>query len=288
MHKNLGRLAIKDIKENESKVNKIFKSISEGKIDHAKKAIIKLLSTPNYYVRELIGKKLVDFPNGDLMDQIILDMLGHKIYGVRAAIIFYYYLKYHHEPLKIISLLDMSWEDTPWEVEHILSEMWGKYPEIMKKEMTKWSKSQFEKQRAFSYHGMETIAESDPFFIYDLLSKNIDDVGIEVQKKISNLLFCVALKRPAESYPFIRQLLLKPNERRIKTITTTMKRLLNQALSSKNEKNTKNDFYLLTLQTVKDWKDDPSKEISVLGKKLYEWSKNPENIKQDLIDENMA
>ncbi|MCK9328971.1 MAG: hypothetical protein PHY08_03145 [Candidatus Cloacimonetes bacterium] len=288
MHKDLGRLALKDIKDNETKINKIFKSITDGKIDSAKKEIVKLLSTPNYYVRELIGKKLVDFPNGDLMDQIILDMLGHKIYGVRAAIIFYYYLKYNHDPEKIITLLNMSWEDTPWEVEHILFELWAKHPEIMKKEMTKWTKSQFEKQRALAYHGMEQVTEKDPYYIFEIIKNNIDDVYNEVQKKISILLFNVALNRPIESYPFIRQLLLNLNERRLKIITFTMKKLLKHSLNSKTNKTTKKEFQLLTHQTIKDWKSDPHKEIANLGKKLIEWSKTPDNINQDVIDENMA
>lgn len=288
MHKELGRLALKDIKDNDDKVNKIFKYINDGKIELGKKEIIKLLSTPNYFVREQIGKKLVDFHDGDLMDQIVLSMLGHKVYGVRAAIIFYYYLKYNHEPLKVINLLEMSWGDTPWEVEHILLEMWKKHPAIMKKEMPKWIKSQFEKQRSFAFHGMELIAADDPNFILNLIEKSIDDISPEVQKKISFLLFNVGINRPAETYPFLRHLLLDFNETRLKTVNVTMKKLISSAVHSKQSKNAKaKDFILLTNQTLKDWKNDPRKDISSLGKKLVEFSKNPPLIEQDSFNDSV-
>lgn len=285
MFKDLGRLALRDIKENELKVEKIFNYIDEKKIELAKSNIIKLLSTPNYFIRELVGKKLVEYPDGEKMDQIVLSLLGHKTYGVRAATVFYYYLKYHNDPNKIINLLDMSWSDTPWETEHILYEMWNKYPKIMKKEMSKWSDSQFEKQRALSYHGMEAIAADDPYFVLNTIEKNIDDNSIEVQKKITHVLSHVVRVRPAECYPFLRELLINFSDIRAKTIFMAMKKLIALAYQNlSNGKSSKSDeFYLLTIQTINDWKFDPVKSVSSVGDKLVSYSKNPNIVDQDFV-----
>jgi len=285
MNKDLGRLELRDIRENEEKMSKIFKQIDEGKTEQAKKKLIALLNTPNYFVREFVGKKLVEYHDKKLMDQIVLSLLGHKIYGVRAALIFYYYTKYHSEPKKIISVLEMNWGDTPWETEHVLYEMWQKHPSIMKAEMVKWAESPYEKQRTLAYHGIENIASVDPGYIVSVIEKNLDDESIDVQKKITNVLTHTVRVSPAECYCFIREWLLKPSDARLKTLYITMKKLVSIAMHNSSNKAAKNDeFYLLTMQVIKDWKADPDTSISSVGEKLVSFAKNPqlndsENIK---------
>ncbi|MCL2063293.1 MAG: hypothetical protein FWG98_02840 [Candidatus Cloacimonetes bacterium] len=277
MNKDLGRLDFRDIKVYDEKMSKIFHLLDEGQTEKAKDIIIKMLTTPNYFIREFVGKKLVNYQNKELMDQLILSFLGHKVYGVRAAVIFYYNLKFNKDPEKIISLLELCWNDTPWETEHVLHEMWQKYPAIMKKEMMRWAKSEFNKQRTLAYHGIEAIAGSDPTYITTIIELNLDSDNLELQKKITNVLTHAVKGSPAECYSFIREWLTNPSETRIKTLYITMKKLVSIAIHNHtNNKSPKNDeFYLLTMQSIKDWKADPDKSISSMGEKLVSYVKNP-------------
>ena len=278
MNKNLGRLDLREIKSHEDAIAKIFKLLDDGKVEQARTHMVKLLSTPNYFIREFVGKKLTEYHDVEVMDKVVLTLLGHKIYGVRAATIFYYYLKYYKSPRKLLSLMGMSWSDTPWETEQILYEMWQKYPAVMKKEMIFWAESPFEKQRMLAYHGIEAIANADPVFITTMIEKNLDDECVEVQKKITNVLTHAVRVSPAECYSFIREWLSKPSEARKRTLYIAMRKLVSMALNSQgNGKSSKNDeFYLLTMQSIKDWKADPDEAISSIGEKLVSFSKNPQ------------
>ena len=277
MYKDLGRLELREIQDTEAKVKKKFKYLDADKVETAKEHIVKLLSTPNYFVRELVGKKLTEYHDDEKMDQLILGLLGHKTYGVRAATTFYYFLRHNDDPKKIINLLEMSWHDTPWETEHILYEMWNKYPKIMKKEMSNWAASTFEKQRALAYHGMETLAAHDPLFVLNTVEKNIDDGDVDLQKKMSVVLTSVIKTKPAECYPFIREWITKPSENRINTLCIVMKKLVGMAVTHHGHgKANKNDeFRLLTMQTIADWKSDHDTNVADMGKTLVAFSKNP-------------
>ena len=278
MSKDLGRLDLRDIKDNEEKLSKIFKYLDNGKIDTAKTAIVKLLNTPNYFLREFIGKKLVEYHDDKLMDEIIISLIGHKTYGVRAATIFYYYLKYNNDTPKILDLLKMNINDTPWETEQIIHEMWQKHPVIMKKEMSNWANSESDKQRTIAYHAIEIVANDDPIFITKMIEKNIDTDNLEVQKKITNVLTHTARVNPAVCYPFIREWLTKPSENRNRTLNIAMRKLISMALQIvANNKSAKNDeFYILTMQSIKDWKSDPIKSVASMGDKLVNFAKNPQ------------
>jgi len=282
MNKDIGRLTSKEIKDLEAKVQQIFINLDEGQEDLAKEDIIQLLSTSNYFIRELVGKKLVEYRDGDKMDLVVLSLLGHKTYGVRAATIFYYFLKYSDDPEKIFKLLEISWSDTPWETEHILHEMWIKYPDIMKAEMMKWVRSEFDKQRALAYHGMELIAGNDPFYIAECVELNLDNENVDVQKKIANVLTHVVRAKPAESLPYLREWLTKASEQRTKTIYLSMKKLLSIAIqnAANGKINRTDDFYLLTMHAINDWKTDPLENIAELGTKLVNFTKKPNPIEE--------
>jgi len=280
MNKDVGRLTSKEVKDLEAKVTEIFVNLDDNKEEIAKEEIIKLLSTPNYFIREIVGKKLVEYHDGDRMDTVVLSLLGHKTYGVRAATIFYYFLKYSEDPQKIFNILEISWGDTPWETEHILHEMWIKYPDLMKIEMMKWVTSEFDKQRALAYHGMELIAGNDPFYIAACVEINLDNENVDVQKKIANVLTHVVRAKPAESLPYLREWLTKPTEQRTKTIYLSMKKLLSIAIqnATNGKISRSDDFYLLTMHAINDWKVDPLENIVEIGTKLVNFTKKPNPI----------
>ena len=277
MFNNLGRLESRDIKDNEIKISKIFSSIDAGNTDLAKTNIIKLLDTPNYFLREFVGKRLLEYPDSEVMDQLILSFVGHKFYGVRAAVLFYYYEKYKNDPKSIIKILNMSWSDTPWETEQILTEMWKKHHKLMKNEMHKWADSNSEKQKALAYHGIEAITKVDPLYVISLIEKNLDFPHPEVQKKIINALVGVIKAKPAECYSFIREWLTNPTESRTSSIQIAMRKLISISIQNNSNKSNKVDeLYLLTMQVINDWKSDPEKSISELGTKLVAFSKKPQ------------
>jgi len=280
MSRDLGRLDATDIKEADQKLQKIFNYLETDKNDLAKTNLAQLLTTSNYFLREYFGKKLASYKNTEKMELLILHLIGHKTYGVRASILFYYYYKNLSSPEKIVNILDMSWNDTPWETEHILQELWQKHPDLMKEKMLQWADSIHEKQRTFAYHGIENVASSDPFFITKMIEKNLDDPLIEIQKKISNVLTHTARIRPAECYSFVREWLTKPTEVRQRTIFIAMKKLITLAYLN-NVKNKSDDFYLLTIQSINDWKTDPDRSVSNMGERLVTFSKNPNFNDQD-------
>lgn len=273
MFKDNNRLDLRVIKETDEMISKIYQNIKNEKIELAKTNIIKLLSTPDFFIREYVGRKFVDCPDDDKMQEIINELVDHKVYGVRAATIFYYYIKYDNNPEKIFDLLDKSWNDTPWETEFILHEMWQKHPDIMKEKMKIWAESDFIKQKTIAYHGIETIANSDPIYVLKLVEKNLDEQNIDLQKKISNILSHVVKARAAEAYAYFREWLTKPSESRNKTLFLAMKKLVSIACSPKSNKT--DDFYILTMQAIQDWKVDPVKSVSSTGEKLVSFAKNP-------------
>ncbi len=267
MIKGIGRLEPKEIKIIEEKVEKLFKVFLSGEKDKGIKQLAKLLSTQNYFVRELIGKKLAEYPNQDFMDALVLELTPHKLYGVRAAVLFYYWAKYENNPSILIMFLDSFWDNTPWEVEAIIADMWRRYPEITKDCMLRWLESPDQKQRALAFHGMENVAGEDPMYILDCVAKTIDDDSLDVQKKITHILTQLARIRPAECYPFMREWLTQSNETRQKTIWVSMKKLVN-IINQRNSRDKIDEFVILTQQTINDWKNDENEFVAGMGTKL--------------------
>jgi len=268
MIKQIGRLDPDTILEIETEVNDIFRLLDSNEEEEAQKKLNNIAKTPNYFVREYFGKLLTTYDNQERMLPILKRMLKHRMYGIRATALFYISHKYVDQPEMILDILSDSYTDAPWEAESIVNDLWKNFPVVMKRRMPEWVVSDDEKKRAMAFHGIENIAEEDPFFIMDFISKVLDDDSIEVQKKITHVLTQVARTRPAECYPYIREWLLSADEKRIKTLWVSMKKLVN-IVSQKSKREKTQDFVTLTKQTISDWRKDEDENVSDIGNKLY-------------------
>jgi len=181
--------------------------------------------------------------------------------------LFYYYKTYKDDPEKLIEILEETYDNIPWEVESIINEMWKRFPELMKHKMYSWIDSENSKKRALSFHGMENIANSDPQYIMEFISKAIDDDTIEVQKKITHILTQVARANPIIVFPYVREWLSDANDKRIKTIWVSMKKLANIVIQ-RNRREKSEEFVLLTQQTINDWTHDENENVAKMGDKL--------------------
>lgn len=267
MLKKIGRLDSEAKAELQSMVDKVYRLLDKGKKAKAEKDLIKMTSTPNYFIREYIGKELINYENQDLIYPIAKKMLSHRIYGVRATALFYFYTVYIDEPEELIEVMEDTYENIPWEVESIINEMWKKFPDMMKEKMYTWIESEDSQKRALSFHGMENIAHSDPQYIMEFISKAIDDDTIEVQKKITHILTQVARANPIVVFPYVREWLTNANEKRTKTIWVSMKKLANIVIQ-RNRREKSEEFVLLTQQTINDWTNDENEHVAKMGDKL--------------------
>jgi len=269
MLKKIGRLDSDSIKEINLLLESIFKLFDQGKKEKAEKELCKISKTPNYFIREYIGKNLIKYSDQRKILAVAKRMLKHKMYGIRATALFYLFSKYEEDPDKILKLLNGNFEKIPWEVESIINEMWKKFPDFMKLHMKEWQDSKNDKKRALSFHGMENIAHSDPNYIMEFISHTIDDDIMEVQKKITHIMTQVARVNPTIAFPYIREWLVTADEKRIKTIWVSMKKLANIVKQKNRMDRTVEDFVILTEQTVNDWKSDENENVANMGEKLY-------------------
>ena len=97
-----------------------------------------LAKTPNYFVREFAGKELLNYHDQRKMLPLTKKMLKHRLYGIRATAIFYFYAKHIENPKKMLKILEDSIDSIPWEVESIINELWKKYPELLKESLKEW------------------------------------------------------------------------------------------------------------------------------------------------------
>jgi 3-methyladenine DNA glycosylase AlkC len=264
---NIGRLDAEARTELQSMIDSIYKLLSKNKIAKAEKELIKISSTPNYFIREYVGKQLIHYSDQDKIYPLAQKMLKNKIYGVRATALFYFYTVYREDPEQLIEVLEDTYEHVPWEVESIINEMWKRYPDLMKGKMYGWIDSEDSQKRALSFHGMENIAHSDPQYIMEFIGKAIDDETIEVQKKITHILTQVARANPIIVFPYVREWLTGANDRRTKTIWVSMKKLANIVIQ-RNRREKSEEFVLLTQQTINDWTNDENESVSKMGEKL--------------------
>jgi 3-methyladenine DNA glycosylase AlkC len=267
MIKNMGRLNGDDLKVMDAHLEKIFKALDKDNSDLAEKKILEMANTSNYFTREELGKRLATYDGEGKLDTICSAMLEHRLYGIRATALFYYYYKRQDEPAVIVKIIEKTIESVPWESETICFEMWKYQSETMKAEMPLWAKSENEKKRAMSMHGMENIASKDPAYIMNFISDLLDDESEEVQKKITHLLTQVGRMRPVQCYAAIKTWLLDADEKRIRTIWMTMKKLAN-ILMQRSKRDKTHDFINITQKTVKEWKADPNQNVSQMGAKL--------------------
>lgn len=267
MLKKIGRLDAEAISELDGMMRDIFKMFDENKLKQVEKQLINFSKTPNYFVREYIGKHLIQYKDHSLIDPIAERMLENKIYGVRATGLFYFYEKFGTNTEEIMLLLERCFESIPWEVESLINEMWKRDPQHMKKTMMRWIKSDNERKRALAFHGMEAVSYDDPGYIMDFVSYAIDDDSVDVQKKITHILTQVARVNPIIVFPYIREWLIEGQDRRTKTIWVSMKKLTNIVVQ-KHRRDRNNDFVVLTQQTVQDWMNDDNEYVSNMGERL--------------------
>ena len=263
----IGRLDGDDRKELNEIIDTIFAYLDKDKLELAQNKLIKISKTPNYFIREYLGKSLSDYKNKTKIKKIIKPMLKHRIYGVRATALFFFYDLDRDDPENVFKLLEKTFDSVPWEVESIINEMWRKFPEFMKENIVHWIDSDNSQKRALSFHGMENIAKSDPGFIMEFISKAIDDEKIEVQKKITHILTQVARVNPIVVFPYIREWLSVGSEKRIKTIWVSMKKLANIVVQ-RSRRDKSEEFVLLTQQTINDWAKDNNENVSNMGERL--------------------
>ncbi len=268
MLNNIGRLDEDDIIELNQKLETIFEYLDNNNKEEALKEIHELANTQNYFVREYFGKHLLDYHNQRKISPVMRKMLKSENYGERATALFYFYNKYLKEPDKIVDILDKIFQNTPWETENILNELWKFAPNVMKERMKSWIKSDNELKRALSFHGMEHIANIDPEYIMEFVENTLGDQSMEVQKKITHILTQVAKTKPFIVYPYIRSWIINSDDSHQKTIWASMKKLAN-IITQKSKRDKSPDFVLLTKQTIKDWSRDPNEKVKNIGRRLY-------------------
>ncbi|HOH46691.1 MAG TPA: DNA alkylation repair protein [Candidatus Cloacimonadota bacterium] len=267
MIKSMGRLNIDDYKIMDAHVDKIFKNLDKGKNSLATKQILEMANTANYFVREELGKRLATYPGKGELDSIMAEMLEDLLYGVRATALFYFYYKRQDAPEVIIKTLEKTYKSVPWESETICFEMWKRAPEIMREQMSWWADSPDENKRAMAMHGMENIASRNPQYILTFVSRLLDDESEEVQKKISHILTQVARQRPLQCYTNIRRWLTEADEKRVRTIWQTMKKLVN-IYGQRSNRDKSQDFINFTQRTITEWKQDSNPKVQQMGHRL--------------------
>ncbi|HPY95943.1 MAG TPA: hypothetical protein PL063_01880 [Candidatus Cloacimonadota bacterium] len=276
MIKSIGRLEYKEIKMLKERVDEIYDFIIYDGEDRAVRELNNLLNTQNYYVREIVGKHMATYDNQEKISLFVLqNFTSSKIYGVRAAGLFYYWELHKNDPNSLISLLNGFWDNTPWEVEAIILDMWERYPEQTKLQMHSWLDSENPKQRVLAMHGIENLAFTDLEYVYDTIAKHIDDDNEDVIKKISNIVFHVTKNLPENTFPHIRDWLLNAKDVRANTIKSILDKLLEFAIQNKTNEEY-NVFRLLLFQVIKDWQLDDNKLLVDIAIKLQAKQKSIE------------
>ncbi|NLK49975.1 MAG: DNA alkylation repair protein [Candidatus Cloacimonetes bacterium] len=268
MIKDIGRLNLDDYKLIDAQVEKIFLNLSKDKIDLARKQITEMANTPNYFVREEMGKRLAAYEGPGAMESVCAELLEDHIYGIRATALFYFYYSRQDDIPVIIKILEKTFESVPWESETILFDLWKRDPETMKNMMPEWATSDNEKKRAMSMHGMENIAQRNPQYVLTFIARILDDESEEVQKKISHVLTQVGRYRPLHTYVNIRRWLQDGDEDRARTLWNTMKKLAN-LITDRNQKDQSPEFVSTTRETIAQWRKDKSPLVAQMGNRLY-------------------
>jgi len=288
MLNKIGRLDSEDKKELRIILNEIIQLVEKKKEKDARKKLKKLGMTQNYFIREFAGQELAEIDEQRQLYPILKDFLDHKFYGARAIALFYLCKVHESDVEEIFSILEQTFETTPWEVETIITNLWKDDPEFMKDNMLEWIKSDNPKRRALSFHGMEYISNTDPTYIMDFISEAIDDDTMEVQKKITHILTQIARDNPIVVYPYVRKWLKDADDKRIKTIWVSMKKLAN-IVNQRARRDESEQFVLLTEQTIDDWVHDSNEKVVTMGEKLrYMLSRRYNNNNKDNHSQNQT
>ena len=263
----IGRLDSDDRIKLNNELEEIFKLFEKDKLKLAEKRLVKVARTPNYFVREYIGRYLSQFHDKDKIEKMAIHLLKHKIYGVRATALFSLFSIHYDEPEVLYRFIEENYASVPWEVESIINDLWKRFPMIMKEYMKSWIDSEDSQKRALSFQGMDCIAYEDPIYIMNYIAKAIDDDTVSVQKKITHILAQVAKINPIIVFPYIREWLAEADDTRIRTIWISMKKLAN-IVAQKTKREERDEFVILTEQTVEDWKNDENGNVSEMGHRL--------------------
>jgi 3-methyladenine DNA glycosylase AlkC len=267
MVNKIGRLTDREEKELQQETIAALEIYKSNEKKGTKK-IEELAACKNYFGREIVGKTAADSEEKDKLAGLMRKLLDYKIYTKRATALFFFLYYYKKQPEAMIEIVSNYYDSIKWEAENIMDLFWKDYPQLMKQNMLKWIESTDERKRSLSFHGLENISIKDPHFVMEFIIKIIDDESLEVQKKITHTLIQIARSRPAEVYPYVQELLKDADDRRVKTIWVSMKKLAN-SLKSSNTKDKNDDFVLLTKNTIKDWRSDKNKKVHIMGDKLF-------------------
>ncbi len=272
MVNKIGRLTDAEEKELQLETNQAVEILTENE-KKGKKKVEELAACKNYFGREIIGKTAANSEQKEELAPIMKKLLDSRNYAKRATALFFFLYYYKNKPEEMIEIVSNYYDSIKWEAENIMDQFWKDYPQLMKENMLKWIESKDERKRSLSFHGLENFSTKDPHFVMEFITKIIDDESLEVQKKITHTLIQIARARPAEVYPYVKELLKDADDRRVKTIWVSMKKLAN-SLKSSNQKDKNGDFALLTKNTIKDWRSDKNKRVHVMGDKLFHIIKN--------------
>ena len=273
MIKEIGRLNLDDYKLMDAQVEKIFRNLDKDKIDLARKQITEMANTPNYFVREELGKRLANYDGPGAMEDVCGELLEDHIYGIRATALFYFYYNRRSDPAVIIRILEKTVESVPWESETILFELWKASPDLMKSTMPVWAQSPSAKKRAMSMHGMDNIAIRSPQFVLTFIENLIDDESEEAEDKISHVLTQVGRYRPLHTYVNIRRWLKDGDENRARVLWNTMKKLAS-LIAQRNRKDQSPEFVSVTQRAIQDWRVDSAPIVSQMGNRLAQIIRN--------------
>jgi len=268
MIKKIGRLSPDEKSELYSKTDEVIDTIKDSP-KKGLKELEKIATTQNYFARKKIGEIIANSEVKDEVEEFALKLLESNNYAQRATALFFCAEYYKNNPEKMIEILSNYYNDIRWEAENLMDNYWKSYPKLMKQNMLKWIESDDEEKRSLSFHGLENFTYHDPQFVLDFIKKVIDDESLEVQKKITHTIIQIAKTKPAVVYPHLREWLTEADDKRIKTIWVSMKKLANSLKNSNGRDRKKNkDFYMLTKDTIKEWKRDKNDKVNTMGKKL--------------------
>jgi hypothetical protein len=188
MIKEIGRLNLDDYKLMDAQVEKIFRNLDKDKIDLARKQITEMANTPNYFVREELGKRLANYDGPGAMEDVCGELLEDHIYGIRATALFYFYYNRRSDPA--VDHQDFGKDGGKCalgERNHPLRALEGQSGPDEKHHAGLGAISQ-RQEAPMSMHGMENIAIRSPQFVLTFIENLIDDESEEVQDKISHVL----------------------------------------------------------------------------------------------------
>ncbi len=268
MLKKIGKLDYETKKELDSYLNDIFSWLDKGKQEKAKKKLMELSNTQNYFIREYVGKGLANYHELSKIEPIAEEMIKHRMYGIRATALFFFYEIYKDDFDKILNLLEETYDVIRWEAESMIKELWKHYPDKMKEKMKKWVDSDDPQKQYLSIYGLENITKTDAETVIYFVGKLIHKEDVELHKKITQILTQALRENPIVVYPHLHHWIALGEEKVITTIWIVMKKIAN-TIFNKRTNISNNELAILTQQTITDWSNDENEYVAEMGSRLY-------------------